>query len=147
MSLVTISRTKSWMKRTGSWFSDVWAYLSNIQYLMEQQTNVQTVLISMASRLIPKATRIMFYNVKMVVADREYSQRLPNGTKGYTAQVTDGTAFRLQTEPGRVAGANRPYWSVPTNTSYDEEGLDLVSTTLYFASSTPAKTVEIAVKV
>lgn len=132
-----ITRTKSWMERVGSWHSDVWNYLANIQEL------IQTLLSSQAGG----ATRIVIYTIKMVEADKEYSQKLPEHTKGYTIQITDGTAFRLQTEPGRVAKAKRPYWTVPLNTSDDEDGLDLENTTLYFAGSTANKTIEIKVKV
>ena len=132
--MIEITRTKSWMERVGSWHSDVWNYLANIQEL------IQNLHIS-------GATRLVIYTVKMVKADKEYSQRLPEHTKGFTIQTTDGTAFRLQTEPGRVAQARRPYWTNATNTGYDETDLDLTNATLYFASSTANKTVEIFVKV
>jgi len=134
--MIAITRTKSWMKKLGSWHSDVWNYLANIQELIQE-------LI----RGNDKATRLPIYTVKMIEADKEYSQRLPEHTKGFTIQTTDGTAFRLQTEPGRVAKAKRPYWTVPLNTAYDETDLNLLNTTFYFASSTPDKTVEIFVKV
>lgn len=120
------------MKKLGSWHSDVWNYLANIQELISGAT---------------RATRLPIYTVKMVEADKEYNQRLPEHTKGFTMQTTDGTAFRLATEPGRVAKAKRPYWTVPVNTSHDEDNLNLINTTLYFASSTANKTIEIFVKV
>jgi len=135
--MIEISRSKSWMKRVGSWYSDAWNYLANIQELITTLVSGQT----------SAATRLIVYTVKTAVADRQYSQLLPANTKGFTIQVTDGTAFRLSTEPGRVAGANRPYWTVPTNSSFDETDLDLTNTTLYFASSTADKTIEIFVKI
>ena len=144
MSIVRISRTKSWMKRTGSWFSDIWNYLANIQELIQNQ---ETIITAISNNQVGEATRLVVYTVKMEVADKQYSQRLPDHTKGFTIQITDGTAFRLSSESGRVAGANRPYWSVPANTAYDETDLDLTNTTLYFASSTADKTIEIFVKV
>ena len=130
--MIEITRTKAWMKKLGSWHSDVWNYLANIQEL-----------ISGAQ----KATRLPIYTIKMVEADKEYSQKLPEHTKGFTIQISDATAFRLATEPGRVAKAKRPYWTVATNTSFDEGDLNLTDTTLYFASSTADKTIEIFVKV
>jgi len=139
--MIEITRTKSWMKRVGSWHSDVWNYLANIQEL------IQELAQQLLGNQIGKANRIVIYTIKMAEADKEYSQKLPEHTKGYTIQITDGTAFRLQTEPGRVAKAKRPYWTVPLNTSDDEDGLDLRETTLYFASSTANKTIEIKVKV
>jgi len=135
MPIVEISRSKGWMKRTGAWYSDIWNRLANIQELITTLLGGQT----------SAATRLPIYNVKMVKADKEYSQRLPDHTKGYTIQTTDGTAFRLSTEPGRVAKA-RPYWTVPVNTSDDEDGLDLEGITLYFASSIANKMIEIKVK-
>jgi len=134
--MIEITRTKSWMKKIGTWHSDIWNYLANIQEFVEE-------LITKND----KATRLPVYTVKMAEADKEYSQRLPEHTKGFTIQTTDGTAFRLSTEPGRVAKAKRPYWTVPLNTAYDEADLNLVNTTLYFASSTANKTIEIFVKV
>lgn len=128
--MIEITRTKGWMKKLGSWHSDVWNYLANIQELISGA-----------------ATRLPIYTVKMVEADKEYSQKLPEHTKGFTIQISDGTAFRLATEPGRVGGANRPYWTNSSNTGYDESDLDLSNTTLYFASSTADKTIEIFVKV
>jgi len=128
--MIAITRTKGWMKKLGGWHSDVWNYLANIQELISGV-----------------ATRLVIYTIKMVEADKEYSQKLPEHTKGLTIQISDATAFRLATEPGRVAEAKRPYWTVATNTSFDEDDLDLTDTTLYFASSTADKTVEIFVKV
>lgn len=124
------------MKRLGSWHSDVWNYLANIQELIQEFITKND-----------KATRLPIYTIKMAEANKEYSQKLPEHTKGLTIPVSDGTAFRLATEPGRVAKAKRPYWTVPLNTSDNEDGLDLTNTTLYFASSTANKTIEIKVKV
>jgi len=125
------------MKKTGAWHSDIWNYLANIQELIQ----------AIYSNQVSQATRLPIYTIKMAEADKEYSQRLPDHTKGFTIQTTDGTAFRLQTEPGRVAKAKRPYWTVPLNTAHDEADLNLLNTTLYFASSTANKTIEIFLKV
>ncbi len=144
MAITEKSAIRSWMGRIRGWRSDIWGFLDNIQ------THHAELLASLASILasqISQASRLVVYTVKMKNADRQYSQLLPEHTKGFTIQTTDGTAFRFSTEPGRVAGANRPYWSVPTNSSYDEEGLDLHAVTLYFASSIADRTIEIFVKV
>jgi len=142
MPIVEISRSKGWMKRTGSWFSDAWNYLANIQYLMEQQAQVQTLLASIPSVI----TRIRFYTVSMSVANRQYSLALPANTKSVEIQTTDGTAFRVSFDTGRVGPvARRPYWSVPINTSWDRDKLDLTGATIYFACSTANKTAELAI--
>ncbi len=142
MPLIEITPQKSWMKRTGSWFSDAWNYLANIQYLMEQQSNVQTLLASIPTAI----TRIRFYTVSMPVANRQYSLVLPANTKSVEIQTTGGVAFRVSFDAGRVGPvARRPYWSVPVNTSWSQDKLDLTGATIYFASSTASQTAEIAI--
>ncbi len=146
MPLIDISQEKGWMKRTGTWISDVWAYLSNIQFLMQQQANVQTLLASISNTIISKTTRIRFYTVSMPVANRQYDFVLPANTKSLEIQTTSGAAFRVSFDSGRVGPiARRPYWSVSTNTSWDKENLDLTNATLYFASGNTGITMEIAV--
>ncbi len=136
MSIVEISRSKGWMKRTGSWFSDAWNYLANIQYL------IQTLLASIPTAI----TRIRFYTVSMPVANRQYSLALPANTKSVEIQTTDGTAFRVSFDTGRVGPiARRPYWSIPINTSWDRDKLNLTGATLYFACSTAGRTAEVAI--
>ncbi|GAF77677.1 unnamed protein product [marine sediment metagenome] len=142
MPLIDISQAKSWMKRTGSWFSDVWAYLSNIQYLMEQQAQVQTLLSSIPATI----TRIRFYTVSMPIANRQYSFVLPDHTKSIEMDTTSGAAFRISFDPGRVGPiARRPYRSVPVNTSWDRDKLDLTGNTLHFACGTAGVTMELAI--
>ncbi len=142
MPLRDIPAVRSWMKRTGSWFSDVWAYLSNIQYLMEQQAQVQTLLASIPAAI----TRIRFYTVSMPIANRQYSFALPVGTKSIEVQITSGVAFRISFDPGRVGPvARRPYWSVAANTEWERDKLNLTDATIYFSSSTATQTAEIAV--
>ena len=142
MPLIEITPQKSWMKRTGSWFSDAWNYLANIQFLMEQQSNVQTLLASVPAAI----TRIRFYTVSMPVANRQYSLALPANTKSVEIQTTGGVAFRVSFDARRVGPvARRPYWSVPVNTSWSQDKLDLEDTTFYFASSTAGQTAEIAI--
>ena len=137
-----IPQVRSWMKRTGSWFSDAWNYLSNIQYLMEQQANVQTLLASVPSAI----TRIRFYTVSMPVANRQYTLVLPANTKSVEIQTTSGAAFRISFDAGRVGPvASRPYWSVPVNTSWSQDKLNLTGATFYFACSTAGETAEMAI--
>lgn len=128
MPLVPILRSKGWMKRTGAWYSDIWNRLANIQELMAGQV-----------------IRLRVYTVRMVDADEEYEQALPANTRTIEIQTTDGTPFRLSMEVDRVAPARRPYWSVPVNTSWSQDKLNLTGATLFFASSTANKTIEIMV--
>ena len=136
MPIVEISRSKGWMKRTGSWFSDAWNYLANIQYL------IQTLLASVPTTI----TRIRFYTVSMPVANRQYRLALPTNTRSVEIQTTDGTALRVSFDARRVGPvARRPYWSIPTNTSWSQDKLDLHDATIYFSCSTATQTAEIAV--
>ncbi len=82
------------------------------------------------------------YNVTMTDADKEYSQALPSNTKKFTLQCRDGTAFRLSFETGKVATPTEPYLTVRTNDVYYEEELNLTSRTIYVASASAAKVVE-----
>jgi|GEM_PF-5490900 len=142
MPIVEISRSKGWMKRTGSWFSDAWNYLANIQYLMEQQSQVQTLLASIPAVI----TRIRFYTVSMPVANRQYSFALPTNTKSIEVQVTSGAAFRISFDAERVGPvARRPYWSVAANTEWERDKLGLTGVTLYFACGTAGVTMELAI--
>lgn len=129
--MINIRRSKGWMKRTGGWYSDIWNYFANIQELITGQGT--------------PITRFRIYTVKMVNADEEYEQALPANTRTIEIQTTDGTPFRLSMEVDRVAPARRPYWSVPVNTSWGQEKLNLTGATLFFASSTANKTIEIMI--
>ncbi len=133
MPLIEITAAKSWMKRTGSWFSDAWNYLANIQYILQNQ-------------MISVITRTRFYTVGMPVANRQYSFAFPANTKAFEIQTTSGVAFRVSFDPGRVGPiAKRPYWSVATNTSWDKDKLNYEDVTLYFACATAGQTMELAI--
>ncbi len=136
MQLIEVTPQKSWMKRTGSWFSDAWNYLANIQ----------TLITEIASNMIIRITRTRIYTVSMPVANRQYSFAFPAHTKGFEIQTTSGTAFRVSFDPGRVGPiAKRPYWSVATNTSWDKDKLDYEGVTLYFACATAGQTMELTI--
>lgn len=133
MPLIEITAAKSWMKRTGSWFSDAWNYLANIQYILQNQ-------------MISAITRTRVYTVSMPVANRQYSFAFPAHTKAFEIQITSGVASRVSFDPGRVGPiAKRPYWSVATNTSWDKDKLDYEGVTLYFACATAGQTMELAI--
>lgn len=139
---------RSFMGKIRTWRSDIWGFLNNIETrIANNHTALLASLTDIMASQVNAASRLVVYTVKLENADEEYSQLLPEHTKGFTIQITDGTAFRFSPEPGRVEEARRPYWSVAANSSYDEGDLDLHNTTLYFASSTADKTVEIFVKV
>ncbi|GAH04053.1 unnamed protein product [marine sediment metagenome] len=128
MTITPLPRSKGWMKLRG-WASDVWNFLSNITELLAAVGSA--------------ATDSKTYNVRIVVKDKEYSQRLPDATTGFDLKVTDGTAIRWAFEKGRVAGAKRPYNTLAQNELYYKERLNLVGKTIYFACSTETPMVEL----
>ena len=89
-----------------------------------------------------KATNPAIYNVTMVAANREYSQALPANTKRFLIQTRDQSAFRLAFESGLVATPTEPYLTVTTQ-PHEEEDIKPSQLTLYFASGTPGKVMEI----
>jgi hypothetical protein len=81
----------------------------------------------------------------MPLADTEYSQALPAGTKKFSIKTRDGTAFRSAFVTGKVAGPVDPYNTIPASTAYSEDGLKLTSITLYLACAVAGKVAEITV--
>jgi len=128
----------SWMGKIRTWRSDVWDFLDNIE------THIQEILAAVGPLV---ATDSVPYNIRIAVRNRQYSQRLPDGTKGFDLKTVDGTAIRWAFEPGRVANAAgnpvRPYFTLATNESYSKENLNLVGKILYFACSTSTPMVEL----
>lgn len=121
----------SWMGKIRTWRSDVWDFLNSIE------THIQEIL----------ATDSVPYNIRIAVINKEYSQRLPDGTLGIDLKTVDGTAIRWAFEAGRVANAAgnpvRPYFTLATNESYSKDKLNLVGKTIYFACSTATPMVEL----
>jgi len=107
-------------KKSDGWVSDVWNLLSGLS----------------------PATTPHIYNINLSEANREYFTTLPSKTKRFLIQSVDGNSFRISFERGRVAG-NRPYFTIPEDTSYSEDSLLLEGRTIYMSSSTPSVMVEI----
>jgi len=94
-----------------------------------------------------KVTRMSIVNIEMPTADKEYSWQLPKGLKWFTLHTADGTALRIATSSGKVAGSQRPYWTLKLDTSWSEENLDIQGEDdfFYFACGSASKVVEIIV--
>jgi len=124
----------SWMGKIRTWRSDVWDFLNNIE------TRVTAIGPLLATDSKP-------YNIRIAVINKEYFQRLPDGTNAFDLKTTDGTAIRWAFESGRVANAAgnpvRPYNTLATNESYSKENLNLIGKTMYFACSTATPMVEL----
>ena len=92
-----------------------------------------------------RPTTPAIYNVTMASADTEYSQALPTGTKRFAIHLQDWTVFRLAFVTGKVATPTAPYLSIPASGEHYQEGINVSSLTLYFASDVASKTAEIEV--
>lgn len=89
------------------------------------------------------ATTPHIYNVTLTLANTEYNQALPAGTKKYTIQERGGATFRLAFETGKVATPTEPYMTVATSQTHWEDHIDLTGVTVYLADPTGGKIIEI----
>ena len=127
----------SWMGKIRTWRSDVWDFLNNIETLIRE------VLAVTASA----ATDSRTYNIRIAAIDKQYSQRMPDGTKAFDLKTVNGAAIRWAFESGRVVDASgvpvRPYNTLAQNESYSKGDLNFVGKTIYFACSTDTPMVEL----
>ncbi len=97
-----------------------------------------------ATELIKPATDCAIYNISMAAANTEYTQPLPAGCKKITCGIISNDAiFRLAFVTGKVATPTAPYMQIPEGGFLSEEGLYLTGKTLYFASPTAGKTMQV----
>lgn len=96
-----------------------------------------------SSTLVNKATVPSMYNVGMSEANVEYSQVMPANTKKFLMHTEDGSEFRIAFEMGHVAGFSPPFFTVPVNTSYNEDLIEPPELSLYFAGICSGLTMEI----
>ncbi len=89
------------------------------------------------------ATTSNTYNETMTLADTQYSQALPAGTKKFIVKTRDGTAFRIAFVTGKVAAPTEPYTTIDANVAWNEDGLNLTGITMYFACGSAGKIVEL----
>jgi len=83
------------------------------------------------------------YNVTLTLANTEYSQALPRGTKRFTISERGGNPFRLAFSTGLVAAPTEPYETVMANQVYWEQDLYLVGVMVYFAAPILGRVIEI----
>ena len=83
------------------------------------------------------------YNVTLTLANTEYSQALPRGTKRFTISERDGNEFRLAFATGLVAAPTEPYETVLASETYWEQNLYLTGVTIYLAAPVVGRVIEI----
>ena len=109
-------------------------------------TGAVTIADTSGSAINPTemATTPVIYNKTCTVADTEYSQALPAGTKKFLVKCRDTTSMiRFAYVMGKVATPIEPYTSIWPGTPYWEDGVKLAAVTIYLASSTAGAIVEI----
>jgi len=105
--------------------------------------SIQVPVAICESTLVNRATIPSIYNVEMSEADVEYSQVMPANTKKFLMHTEDGTEFRIAFETGHVAGLSPPFFTVPVNTSYNEDLIEPPELSLFFAGICSGLTMEI----
>ena len=83
---------------------------------------------------IKKPRSVKMFNVEMAVADTEYSQQLPEGTRAMTIQNREGNDMRMSYEVSKVATSTVAFMTVKGGQAYYETNVDLSSKTVYVAS-------------
>jgi hypothetical protein len=90
------------------------------------------------------ATEPFTYNVHLDVANQEYAQALPNGTKRFTLHTRqEKKDIRFAFATGKVGAPTEPYNSLLSSAPYTETGLNLIGKSIYLASPTTFVVVEI----
>jgi hypothetical protein len=90
------------------------------------------------------ATIPTIYNKTCTVADTEYSQALPAGTKKFVCKFRNAAhAGRIAFVTGKVATPTEPYWSIWANGTYNEDQIKGAAITIYVASGTAGAVLEI----
>lgn len=95
---------------------------------------------------VTSLTTPTIYNITMTGADTEYSRVLPENTKYVEFRCRDpAITTRYAYETGKVATPISPYKTLLAGEIKSIERTNLTSTTLYFASETANKIMEIEV--
>jgi hypothetical protein len=119
----------------------------NVAQLPALPTGVNTigsVIITELPESMKPSIDCTIYNIEMTNANTEYIQTIPAGCKKITCGIISNDAiFRLAFETGKVAAPTAPYMQIPEGGFLSEEGLYLTGKTLYFASPTAGKTMQI----
>jgi len=92
-----------------------------------------------------EADTITEYNITCTLADTEYSQALPANTLAFEFRNRNSHDTRWSFVTGKVAVPTAPYNTLSGGQVYYKEGIDLVTKTLYFASSTAGDVIELVV--
>lgn len=93
--------------------------------------------------VVKEATAPLIWNVTMTSADTEYSQALTADTKKFCIMTRDRSEFRFQYITNKVATPTAPWVTIVAGEVYYEDLIKDASLTLYFASASAGKIIEI----
>ena len=93
----------------------------------------------------PTAQTPTVYNRTMTVADTEYPQALPAGTREIRFRCRTAFDVRFAWITGKVAGPVAPYLTLPSGRDYASDNNNFTGLTLYLASSEAGVIVEIEI--
>ena len=91
-----------------------------------------------------ESTTPTLYNITLTLADTEYSQALPAGTRSIRFMARTAAAVRFAFVTGKVATPTAPYMTLPASSGYAQEHI-YTGATLYFASASAGTVVELEV--
>jgi hypothetical protein len=109
-------------------------------------TNAVQVVEVTAGKGLKPATACTIYAVTMTSANTEYSQVLPASVCRKLAMMvqTNDAEFRVSFVTGKVAAPVNPFIDIPVGAGYGNDFIELpASTTIYFASPTAGKIMQI----
>ncbi|RPI64645.1 MAG: hypothetical protein EHM48_00395 [Planctomycetaceae bacterium] len=85
------------------------------------------------------------YNIVLTLADTEYSQALPAGTRKFAFRARTFVDARYAFVTGKVATPTAPYCTLKAGAENAIDGVNLAAATLYLASGTAGTVIEIEV--
>lgn len=94
------------------------------------------IMVSQPNIEIPRpGITPMIFNINAVLANTEYSQILPLGTRTFSLFIQENdTIYRIAFETGRVATPTRPFIQIPAGGAYSQTDIN-TDATIFFATT------------
>lgn len=107
--------------------------------------NVKLDSLLKLARRADKAKHLQIATIPFITANTEVKWQFPLGTKRFVMHTRSGSAVRMATERGKVAGSQDPYFTLKANTAYSDEDffIEDFSQTIYFACAVATEVLEI----
>lgn len=85
-----------------------------------------------------KANKIRIVNIPIVTANTDTPWAIPKGCVWFTMQCRTAVDVRIGLSPNKAAGSQKPYLTMKSGTSWDEDDLDIKveeGQPIYFAAA------------